>query len=367
MEGLDLENILDEEQISQLFSDGTEKPTDTENGEKPAEEESEIDIEDLFGGENNEDEIEIKEDKSSKASNKRTSNSVYSSIAKAMLDDDLLPSDLQQKINFDEISTAEDIKALIQGIIDFNRGEQETEYLRALKSGVSEDTLNTYKNAIDSLDNTFTPEKLREESEEGQKLRLNIIYYNLTKNKGYSDEKAKRMIKSFANSGDDVEEAIDAVREVRQMYSKLYNENVETERIQKQREKQDKINRNNYVHNIVNNGALKGIEVDSRLKNKVSNMLNDKSYNGKNAIEMFEEKNPEYYKAIVATLYTLSDGFNDFGKFVNRLAGKKAKEGFKILDDLVKNTTDNNFNGLKLANNSTKNEELESKKGYVWN
>ena len=53
MEGLDLENILDDEQISQLFSDDTEKPTDTENGEKPAEEESEIDTEDLFGGENN--------------------------------------------------------------------------------------------------------------------------------------------------------------------------------------------------------------------------------------------------------------------------------------------------------------------------
>jgi transcriptional regulator NrdR family protein len=71
--------------------------------------------------------------------------------------------------------------------------------------------------------NNITEEQLNEETEQAEELRKNLIAQDY-QNRGYSEERIARELKKSFDSGNDKEDAIEALRSNIEFYTNGYNE-----------------------------------------------------------------------------------------------------------------------------------------------
>jgi hypothetical protein len=245
MEGLDLDNILDEHDFDKFITveNNTSEPFDGDEDDDKKET-TEVDPDELFDGEpesvGSEESVkdEEGEDTDDSAGASPNDNDFYSSIANACavdgafqnLDDDAIKN----------VKTAEDFFNLIEQEVNARFDDKQQRLIKALDNGVEASDIRKYENTLSYID-SIQEKDLTEESEKGEALRRNIIFQDFL-NKGYSQERARKLTERTIEAGTDIEDAKDALVSNRSYYQgeydKLLNEaQAEADRISAERKK----------------------------------------------------------------------------------------------------------------------------------
>ena len=384
---LNFDNILDENQIANLFEEGEEtqetppeqqenketnnKENNQENNQEPHinnEETTEVDAENLFDepeGVGSEDE-EKEDTNSEKVSTSPNSKNFFSSIAKAFAEEGIFPD-----LNEDEVAnikTAESFRELIDKQIQSQLDEKQKRIDEALNVGIEPDDIRKYENTLSYLDEV-SEDKLAEETTEGEELRKRLIYQDYI-NRGFSQERATKEVKRSIDSGNDIEDAKEALNSNKEyfktQYDKLLNDAKEE---QKKYEQERKNQAEQLKKSIIEEKKVFGdIEVDKSTRQKIFDNLSKPVYKDEEtgtymtALQKYQHDNPNEFIKNVSTIFTLTDGFKNLNKLVKGKVNKEIKKGFRELENTLNNTARNSDGSINFA--SGVDDENSMFKGY---
>lgn len=384
---LNFDNILDENQIANLFEEGEEtqetppeqqenketnnKENNQENNQEPHinnEETTEVDAENLFDepeGVGSEDK-EKEDTNSEKVSTSPNSKNFFSSIAKAFAEEGIFPD-----LNEDEVAnikTAESFRELIDKQIQSQLDEKQKRIDEALNVGIEPDDIRKYENTLSYLDEV-SEDKLIEETTEGEELRKRLIYQDYI-NRGFSQERATKEVKRSIDSGNDIEDAKEALNSNKEyfktQYDKLLNDAKEE---QKKYEQERKNQAEQLKKSIIEEKKVFGdIEVDKSTRQKIFDNLSKPVYKDEEtgtymtALQKYQHDNPNEFIKNVSTIFTLTDGFKNLNKLVKGKVNKEIKKGFKELENTLNNTARNSDGSINFA--SGVDDENSMFKGY---
>ena len=384
---LNFDNILDENQIANLFEEGEEtqetppeqqenketnnKENNQENIQEPHinnEETTEVDAENLFDepeGVGSEDK-EKEDTNSEKVSTSPNSKNFFSSIAKAFAEEGIFPD-----LNEDEVAnikTAESFRELIDKQIQSQLDEKQKRIDEALNIGIEPDDIRKYENTLSYLDEV-SEDKLAEETTEGEELRKRLIYQDYI-NRGFSQERATKEVKRSIDSGNDIEDAKEALNSNKEyfktQYDKLLNDAKEE---QKKYEQERKNQAEQLKKSIIEEKKVFGdIEVDKITRQKIFDNLSKPVYKDEEtgtymtALQKYQHDNPNEFIKNVSTIFTLTDGFKNLNKLVKGKVNKEIKKGFRELENTLNNTARNSDGSINFA--SGVDDENSMFKGY---
>lgn len=384
---LNFDNILDENQIANLFEEGEEtqetppeqqenketnnKENNQENIQEPHinnEETTEVDAENLFDepeGVGSEDK-EKEDTNSEKVSTSPNSKNFFSSIAKAFAEEGIFPD-----LNEDEVAnikTAESFRELIDKQIQSQLDEKQKRIDEALNIGIEPDDIRKYENTLSYLDEV-SEDKLTEETTEGEELRKRLIYQDYI-NRGFSQERATKEVKRSIDSGNDIEDAKEALNSNKEyfktQYDKLLNDAKEE---QKKYEQERKNQAEQLKKSIIEEKKVFGdIEVDKSTRQKIFDNLSKPVYKDEEtgtymtALQKYQHDNPNEFIKNVSTIFTLTDGFKNLNKLVKGKVNKEIKKGFRELENTLNNTARNSDGSINFA--SGVDDENSMFKGY---
>ena len=384
---LNFDNILDENQIANLFEEGegtqetppeqqenketNNKENNQENNQEPHinnEETTEVDAENLFDepeGVGSEDK-EKEDTNSEKVSTSPNSKNFFSSIAKAFAEEGIFPD-----LNEDEVAnikTAESFRELIDKQIQSQLDEKQKRIDEALNVGIEPDDIRKYENTLSYL-NEVSEDKLTEETTEGEELRKRLIYQDYI-NRGFSQERATKEVKRSIDSGNDIEDAKEALNSNKEyfksQYDKLLNDAKEE---QKKYEQERKNQAEQLKKSIIEEKKVFGdIEVDKSTRQKIFDNLSKPVYKDEEtgtymtALQKYQHDNPNEFIKNVSTIFTLTDGFKNLNKLVKGKVNKEIKKGFKELENTLNNTARNSDGSINFA--SGVDDENSMFKGY---
>lgn len=367
MEELSLDNILNEDQINDLFGSGPSEDTHdeeeqeetTENNETKEEfTATEASLETLFGDEpESVGSEENTGEKDATSSRSNVSSNFYSSIANALVEDGILQN--LEKEDLDKIKTAEDFADTISSYISNQLDERQKRVDEALNAGVEPTEIQKYERYLNTLDN-ISEDQLSSEDDEGENLRKNIMYQDYI-NKGYSKEKAMKMVERSINSGTDIEDAKEALHDNIEYFKKQYesvrqNARKQVEEQKKKIQKQAEDLKNSILKE---EKAFGEISLDKNTRQRVYDSICKPVYKDPEtgtqltAIQKYEMENRTDFLKNVGLLYVLTDGFKNINKLVNDKVKKETKKNLRNLEKtLHTNSSGFNTGNLSFANNS---------------
>ena len=382
MEELGLMNILGEEDVERLglFSDPEEttaEPEEQDSAEQKNDKNktTEVNPEELF-----EDDPEsvgsdesVKEEEGTDTDNSAgaspNDNDFYSSIANACVVDGAF-----QNLDSDavkNVKTAEDLFNLVEMEVNARFDDKQQKLIKALENGVEASDIRRYENTLSYID-SIQEKDLTEESEKGEALRRNIIFQDFL-NKGYNQERAKKLTERTIEAGTDIEDAKDALISNRDYfqgeYDRLLSEaQAEADKAAAERKQQaDKLK-----NDILKDKHLFGdIEITPDIRKKVVDNVAKPVYKDPEtgemytALQKYEMENRADFIKYIGTIFTLTNGFKDFDSFVKGKVEKEKKKGLRELERTLTNTKRNTGGSLKLVTNAK--EDPESFIGKGWN
>ena len=383
---LNFDNILNEDQIANLFEEGEEiqetppeqkenteninKENNQENNQEPHinnEETTEVDAENLFdepeGVSSKEKE---KEDTNSEKVSTSPNKNFFSSVAKAFAEEGIFPD-----LNEDEIAninTAESFREIIDKQIQSQLSERQKRADEALNAGLEPDDIRKYENTLSYLEEV-TDNKLEEETTEGEELRKRLIYQDYI-NRGFSQERATKEVKRSIDSGNDIEDAKEALNSNKEyfksQYDKLLNDAKEE---QKKYEQERKNQAEQLKKSIIEEKKVFGdIEVDKPTRQRIFDNLSKPIYKDEEtgtymtALQKYQHDNPNEFIKNVSTIFTLTDGFKNLNKLVKGKVNKEIKKGFRDLENALNNTARTSDGNINFA--SGVDDENSMFKGY---
>ena len=380
-EELQIDSILGQEEIDNLFLDDKEtqgtSPESEENKEekerKENNETTEVNVEELFtdkkpeGVGSEEENIEEKEDTSSKG--KGTSPYFYSSIAKALREDGIFP-DLDDD-TLSNIKDPEDFKGLIEQQIKSNLDERQKRIDEALNMGIEPTEIRKYENTINFLNN-ITEDKISDESDNGEKLRKELIFQDFI-NRGYSKERASREVQKSLNAGTDIEDAKEALKSNTEFFKEKYNNLInEAKQEAEQEEKERKEQAIALKKSILEDNKVFGdLSVDKSTRQRVYDNIAKPVYKDPDtgeyytAIQKYEMENRVDFLKNVGLIFTLTDGFKNIDNLIKGKVRKEVNKGIRELENTLNNTSRTSDGNLKYV--SGVEEDSESFIGKGWN
>ena len=384
---LNFDNILDENQIANLFEEGEEtqetppeqqenketnnKENNQENNQEPHinnEETTEVDAENLFDepeGVGSEDK-EKEDTNSEKVSTSPNSKNFFSSIAKAFAEEGIFPD-----LNEDEVAnikTAESFRELIDKQIQSQLDEKQKRIDEALNVGIEPDDIRKYENTLSYLDEV-SEDKLAEETTEGEELRKRLIYQDYI-NRGFSQERATKEVKRSIDSGNDIEDAKEALNSNKEYFKSQYNKLLNDAKEEQKKYEQERKNQAEQLKkSIIEEKKVFGdIEVDKSTRQKIFDNLSKPVYKDEEtgtymtALQKYQHDNPNEFIKNVSTIFTLTDGFKNLNKLVKGKVNKEIKKGFRELENTLNNTARNSDGSINFA--SGVDDENSMFKGY---
>lgn len=387
MEELGLMNILGEDDVERLglFSD-SEEPTqepDVSEGETSKEPDNkqtkkkqttEVNPDELFEEEpesvGSEESVKEQEgeDTDDSAGASPNDNDFYSSIANACAVDGAFQHLDDNRVK--KVKTAEDFFDLIEDEVIARFDEKQQRLIKALENGVEGTDIKRYENTLSYID-SIQEKDLVEESEKGEALRRNIIFQDFL-NKGYSQDRARKLTERTIEAGTDIEDAKDALVSNRDYfqgeYDKLLNEaQAEADRVAAERKQQaDKLK-----NDILKDKHLFGdVEITSDIRKKVVDNIAKPIYRDPEtgemytALQRYEMENRADFIKYIGTIFTLTNGFQDFDSFVKGKVKKETKKGLRELERTLTNTKKNTGGNLKLVTNAKLDPESFINKGW---
>lgn len=362
MEELSLDNILTGDEVENLFVDNelTQEPTPDDVGkekeDKPEEgkekETTEVNVDSLFTDKpesvGSEDKKEKEDTNSDKGS---TSPKFYSSIAKAFAEEGIFP-DLNDE-DISKISSPEDLRELIDKQIQAGLDEKQKRIDEALNVGVEPDIVRQYENTINYLD-SLDEDAITDESDKGENLRKNLIMQDLL-NKGYSKERAIKIVEKSFKNGDDIEDAKEALNGNKEYFKGKYNDLVkEAKEEEKKTQKKMKEQAAKLKDSILTDSKVFGeIEVDKATRQKIYDNISKPIYKDPEsgqvltAVQKYEMENRTDFLKYLGLCFTLTNGFKNLDGLVKNKVKKEVKKGFRELENTLNNTartSDGNLN-----------------------
>lgn len=356
-ESLDLDFILGQDASETLFNEYEERPKEEkEDKEENKEETTEtVDRDSLFEESesvgSNESEEE-KKPKSSRANSSQTN--FYSSIATALKEEGIFSASDDSLEIKDADSFAEAFEKEIQSRLD----EKQKRIDDALNNNVEVSEIKKYENTIDYL-NGITDKQIKDESETGENLRKSLIYQDFL-NKGYSQEKARKMVeKSFA-SGSDLEDAYDALAANKEYFNSEYKDLLDEAREEKEeREEEERKEREKLKKSILEEDKAFGdYYVDKKIREKVFDNLSKVIYRdpdtgiGYNTLQKYQKENPSDFLKYISLIFTVTDEFKSLDKLVGSKMKAEKRKYIRELENTLNNTARTGDGSLRYASGS---------------
>ena len=378
-EELNIDNILDANEIDNLFADSENSTEETqennqetkEQEEKQKEETTEVSVEDLFDepesvGSGKDDDKKEKEDTVNQGS---SSPNFYSSMAKALKEDGIFP-DLEDD-TVGEVNNPEAFLDLIKKQIQAGLDERQKRIDDALNAGIEPTEVKKYENTLAYLD-SINEDSLKDEGEEGEKLRKRLIYQDFI-NRGYSEERATREVQKSLNSGSDIEDAKEALKSNKEFFKEQYDTVVEEAKKEEEKEKTKlKEQADNLKKSILEDKNLFGeVEVDKPTRQRVFDNISKPVYRDPNtgsyltALQKYALENRIDFLKNVGLIFTLTDGFKNLNGLVKGKIKKEVNKGLRELEQTINNTSRGSDGNLKFVSGVS--EDPESFIGKGWN
>lgn len=372
-EELSLDNILETEDIENLFSEQeTQEITNSESLEEDKETTEIVNVDNLFTDESEsvgseENNARDKEDTGlSNDKGASPTNNFYSSIAKALREEGIFQN-LDDEVN---ISSAEDFAKAMRDEITAQFDERQKRIDEALNAGVEPLEIKRYENTLGYL-NSLQDSHLADESEKGEKLREQLIYQDFI-NRGYSKERALREVKKSFNSGTDIEDAKEALISNKEFFQNEYDSLIqeaqeeEKREIQRRKEQAEQLKKS-----ILEDDKVFGeIQVDKATRKKVFDVISKPIYKDPDtgelftAIQKYEMDNRTEFLKNLGLIFTLTDGFKNLDGLVKNKVRKEVKKGLKELEHTLNNTARTSDGNLRFV--SGIDEDPESFIGKGW-
>lgn len=370
MEGLEIENILDEESMNLFNDDGTQETTSPENTPPVTKEEpkvektdedntAEIDPESLFEGEpesvgSEEKDNKEKEEPTSKGEGTSPNTDFFSSIAEALTEEGVLPNLDSETIK--SIKTPEDLRNAIDSQIKSSLTEQQKRVADALDNNVEPDAVRQYEGVLNYLD-TIKEEDIRAEGEQNETLRKRLIYQDYV-NRGFDKSRAEREVNKAIENGTDIEDAIEALTSNRSFYKDSYTNLVNDAKKVKDKEDNERKERAIKLKNNIFDDKQKffgEIELDQTTKQRVFDNISKPIYKDPEtgdyytAVQKFESEHRDEFLAKIGLMFTLTDGFKNLDGLVKGKVKKEIKRGLKDLEGRINNTSRDKYGNLQFS------------------
>lgn len=367
---LSMDNILTGDEAASLFEDTTEEsnnspakeekntPEDTGKNKDTATEvidpdslfEEETQPESVGSEENNK---EKKEDTPSEKDGTSPETNFYSSIASALKEEGIFP-DLDDK-EAEEANTPEAFRDLVEKQIQAGLEEAQKRIYDALNAGVEPNVIKQYEQTLGYL-NSITEEQINDESDNGERLRKQLLQQDFM-NRGYSQERAIKMTEKLFASGEDIEEAKQALQGNKDFFGHKYSEILDDAKKKEEEErKAAKKQAEQLKKDILSDNKIFGeVEIDKATRQKVYDNIAKPVYKNQEtgeyltAIQKYRLENENDFIKNVGLLFTLTDGFTNLDKLVNPTAKKQVKKKLQELEHTLNNTARSNGGPLKFV------------------
>lgn len=353
MEDLNFDNIDDSLSYSFFGDDSEEEQKNNEEqfsfedeNEDNTEESADIDENDLFDDDSTPESVgeEDKQDMKNPDVSDETGNSsadFYSSIASALRNDGVL-----EYLDDDSVSAivdADTFKDAIEKEITNRFDSKQQELLEAMGYGADVRQLSELQNMVDWLDN-LDPETLRNDNDSQiAQLRTDLIgsYYSSL---GMNQEQINREIKKSLDAGTDVEDAQNALMMQRDLYHKMYQNQINKAKLEEEQRQADLQLRQKAATEAIMNTEepFAGIKLDKRTRSRIvdnvyspSVLRNDGQYYSK--LQAYQLDNPEDFLQKIGTIFTITDGFKNFDKLIDRVVVTKNNENIRDLENKLRN------------------------------
>jgi len=313
--------FLDDEDIQE---ENIETPVDGENQDE-GQDDPEIVVEDNQDPDNEiEPEDNEQEDKSSSSNPE-----LFKSLATLLQEKGLVS--LEDSEVSDEDSFVELFKKQIKSNEYGDLSDTQKQYLESIREGIPHEKAVKDLTQLDQL-NSVTNEALEQDAE----LRKRVIYQDF-KNRGYSDERAAKLVQRSLELDVDLEDAQEAMNSIKE-FSKVRIEQ-ENQKIKDQKLAVEKAREDNVKKITKEIESLKevipGYEVSNNVKDKIKknmfNVVGENPNNGapENSLMKFQRENPIDFDKKLYYLFTVTNGFTDFNSI-------KQETQSKALQDLEK-------------------------------
>lgn len=344
MEGFNFDNILTDDEIDDIYTEeNTEESTqESENNEDIETTENIQDNENSESVSSEENNIEEQEDTTSQNDGISPKN-FYSSIAKAFEEEGIFP-DLDKDV-YSKVKTAEDFRDLVEQQIKAGLDERQKRIDEALNYGVEASDIKNYESTIKYLE-SIDENAISDESENGEKLRKNLIYQDFI-NRGFSKERATRETNKSFSAGTDIEDAKEALQSNSEFFNNEYKKLIQNAKSEvEQEEKNRKEQAEKLKTSILNDKDVFGeLSVDKSTRQRVYDNLSKPIYKDPDtgeyytALQKYEKENRTDFLKNVSLVFTLTDGFKNLDGLIKGKVKKEVKKGLKNLERTLNSTT----------------------------
>ena len=370
-EFLSMDNILTGDEAAALFEDISAEPStppankedvtpQTKEENKEENITTEVDPENLFEEEQQPESVgseehnkEKEKDTTSEKDGTSPETNFYSSIAVALKEEGIFP-DLEDK-DAEDVKGPEDFRDLVEKQIHAGLEEAQRRIYDALNSGVEPTVIKQYEQTLGYL-SSITEEQINDESENGENLRRQLLQQDFI-NRGYSKERAVKMTEKLFASGEDIEEAKQALQGNKDFFSGKYREILEdAKRRDEENKRAVKKQAEQLKKDILQGDKIFGeIEIDKPTRQKVYDNISKPVYKDPEtgeyytALQKYKLEHENDFIKNVGLLFTLTDGFTNLNKLVNPTAKKEVKKKLKELEHTLNNTARNNDGTLNFV------------------
>lgn len=358
MESLNLDNILSPDQIDNFFGEETTEGDKDKTKEEETTEDK-VDAENLFspesvGSEDKKDTGTVEDTSKSKEENTGSSPNFYSSIASALKEDGIFP-DLDDEV-VSKISTPEDFAELFESQIASRLDTVQKRVNEALNMGIEPTEIQKYESTLKYLD-SIKEESITDESENGEKLRKQLIYNDYL-NRGYSKERANREVKKSFDGGTDIEDAKEALKSNKEFFEKSYDDLIsEAKREAEKAEAKTRKEAEDLKKSMLEDEkAFGGVKVDKTTRQKAFEAISKPVWKDPEtgelytAVQKYEMDNRLEFLKNVGLLYTLTDGFKNIDRLVRDKVKTEMKKGLRELEHTINNTSRTTDGNLRFMN-----------------
>lgn len=317
-----------------------EKPTEVVVGEG----------DDLFGDSQEQPESVGEEDKDKDTGKKAVTegdgdspkDNVFSSFAKAMKGDGLFRF-LDDKV-IDSITDETTFADAYEQEVALRLDAETRRVKEALDAGVPTDTIQYLTGMIKRYD-SITEETLSAEGDEAAKLRKNLIYQDYI-NRRFSKERALREVNRSVESGNDKEDAKEALESSKQFYQdKLDDLIAEGQAKAEEERKRARQEQEDFKKEVLENDKLFGsIEIDKASRQKAYEAMtkvvdNDEDGSPRTIVQKFADEHPAQFRAILGLTWVLTDNFQKLGDLVQGNIKKEVRSNLKAIGERISSST----------------------------
>jgi len=316
---------IEDEQDDNITEDISDENDINSNEDQP-------DPESVVGSEDSQDEAGD-ESTQDDVENSSSDPNLFNSITALLVEKGLLSADSDIKVE-DEDSFVELFKKEIVKTQEERFNDYQKEYINKLEKGIPQTMIEKHDTEMSQLE-SVTEDTLKEDSN----LRQRVIYQDFI-NRGYSDEKARKLLSRSIELEEDVTDSIEAISSIKELAYKRQQE--EQAQIVAQKEEATKAEEKRIakIKERIQNSTevIKDFVITDNVKKKVENNMfevvsNDPTTNTpENALMKYRRENQEEFDFKLYYLFTISDGFKNFDaltKASNSKAVKDLEKAFK--------------------------------------